>query len=140
MNNSSPEEVVLKIGNALKVDLSPQDIEISHKIKRRGSSSIIVKFISHKVKSRLYKERVKLKYVNLKDLFPSYSNAARGESRIFINENLTNFRRFLVGTANKMKRDGTFVSVWTIYGKIFAKTSPDGSLIRIRSEEDLDAI
>ena len=55
-------EVVLKIGNALKVAVSPQDIEILHKIKRRGSSSIIVKFISHKVKSRLYKERVKLKH------------------------------------------------------------------------------
>ena len=135
------EEVVLKVGNALNVDISPQDIEISHKIKRRGSKSIIVKFVSHKVKARLYKERVKLKMVNLKDLFPSYSSAARGEStRIFINENLTNFRRFLVGSANKMKHDGIFVNVWTIDGKIFAKTSPDGTPIRIRSEEDLEAI
>ena len=138
---TSTEEVVLKVGNALNVDISPQDIEISHKIKRRGSKSIIVKFVSHKVKARLYKERVKLKMVNLKDLFPSYSSAARGEStRIFINENLTNFRRFLVGKANKMKHDGIFVSVWSIDGKIFAKTSPDGTAIRIRSEEDLEAI
>lgn len=138
---TSTEEVVLKVGNALNVDISPQDIEISHRINRRGSNSIIVKFISHKVKTRLYKERVKLKNVNLKDLFPSYSNAARGEStRIFINESLTNYRRFLVGTANKMKRDGIFVSVWTIDGKIFAKTSPDGTPIKIRCEEDLDAI
>ena len=60
---SSTEEVVLKIGNALKVAISPQDIEILHKIKCRGSSSIIVKFISPKVKSRLYKERVKLKHL-----------------------------------------------------------------------------
>ena len=86
---TSTEEVVLKVGNALNVDISPQDIEISHKIKRCGSKSIIVKFVSRKAKARLYKERVKLKMVNLKDLFPSYSSAARGEStRIFINENL----------------------------------------------------
>ncbi|XP_078368812.1 uncharacterized protein LOC144652611 [Oculina patagonica] len=138
---TSTEEVVLKVGNALNVEISPQDIEISHRINRRGSKPILVKFISHKVKTRLYKERVKLKNVNLKDLFPSYASAARGEStRIFINENLTNYRRFLVGTANKMKRDGIFVSVWTIDGKIFAKTSPDGSPIKIRCEEDLEAI
>ena len=123
------EEVVLKVEKALKVDISSQVIEISQKIKCHSSNSILVKFISHKVKSRLYKERVKLKNINFKDLFQNYSNAARGESRIFINENLTNFTQFLVGTANKMKHDG-----------IFAKTSPDGSLIRIPGEEDLDTI
>ena len=98
-----------------------QGIKISHKIKRRGSNSIIVKFTSHTVKKRLYiKKELNLKIINLKDLFPSYSSAARGGStRIFINENLIILGRFLVGTVNKMKRDGMFLSVLTIDGKIF---------------------
>ena len=43
-----------------------------------------------------------------------------------------------VDEANKRRRDGTLFSVWTLDGKIFVKTSPDGSPIRIFSEEDLD--
>ena len=31
---TTTEEVVLKIANALNVDISPNDIEISHKLKR----------------------------------------------------------------------------------------------------------
>ena len=55
------EEVVLKLANALNVPVSPQDIEISHKLGRKGAKPIIVKFVSHKVKTNLYKARTKLK-------------------------------------------------------------------------------
>ena len=40
---------------------NPEDIEISHKLNRKGVKPIIVKFQNHKVKSRLYKARTKLK-------------------------------------------------------------------------------
>ena len=46
---------------ALNVDVNPEDIEISHKLNRKGVRIIIVKFQNHKVKSRLYKARTKLK-------------------------------------------------------------------------------
>ena len=59
------EEVVLKLATALNVNANPGDIEITHKLKRRGnnSSPVIVKFISHKVKTSLYEERIKLRNV-----------------------------------------------------------------------------
>ena len=62
---STTEEVVLKLATALNVNVNPSDIEITHKLKRRGnnSSPVIIKFISHKVKTSLYKERVKLRNV-----------------------------------------------------------------------------
>ena len=43
------EEVVLKLANALDVPVNAQDIEISHKLERKGAkpSFIIVKFVSH---------------------------------------------------------------------------------------------
>ena len=53
-------------------------------------------------------------------------------------ESLTAYRRGILSEANKRRRDGVLVSVWTLDGKIFAKASPDGSPIRIFSEEQLD--
>ena len=39
--------------------------------------------------------------------------------------------------ANKRRRDGSLLSVWTLDGKVYVKTSPRGSPIRIFAEEDL---
>ena len=137
----STEEVVLKLAEALEVPVQSQDIEISHKLPNKGMKAIIVKFVSHKMKTQLYKERVKLKNVNISDLFPSATLATRAEAtRIFLNENLTSFRRKIVNRANEMRRDGLLLSIWTLDGKIFVKTSPNGSPIRINELEDLEAI
>ena len=96
---------------------------------------IIVKFCSHKVKSRLYKERTKLRSVKISDLYSSYASAASKQNRIFINENLTPYRADLV-----RKADGLLSSVWTLDGKVFVKTSPSGNPVRIYSEDDLDEL
>ena len=88
----STEAAVIKVAEALNITIEPEEIEISHKLNR--GKSIIVKFCNHKVKSKLYKERTKLKDVKIKDLFPSYPSNAQERQRIFINENLTAYRLF----------------------------------------------
>ena len=136
---STTEEVVLKLASVLNVNVNPTDIEISHKLKCRGnnSSPITVTFLSHKVKTNLYKERVKLRNVKVTDLFPGYSNAVSCDGPpIFFNENLTVYRRKLVSRASEIKRDGLL----TIDGKIFVKTSPSGNPVRIFSSYDLDQL
>ena len=40
--------------------------------------------------------------------------------------------------ANNLKKDDLLQNVWTSDGKIFVKTSPEGSPIRIYCEDDLD--
>ena len=74
------------------------------------------------------------------DVFPAgYSNAVRAEKpRIFLDENLTNYRRGLVSRESIMKKDGLLTSFWTIDGKIFVKTSPSGDPVRIFSDYDFD--
>ena len=135
----STEEAVLKVAEALHVDVTANDIEISHKLRRKSSNkAIIVKFCSHKVKSKLYKERTKLKDIRVSSLFPGYATAAAAQGRIYINENLTEYRRGLLEKANQKRKDGLVKSVWTLDGKIFLKASPDGAPIRIYSNEDLD--
>ena len=135
---TSTDEVVIRIGEAINVDIKPEDIEISHKLKRKTTKPVIVKFVSQKVKSLLYKARTKLKNVKTSDVFPSSPFASREDQRIFINENLTNYLRELYWKANKMKKDNMITSTWTMDGKIFVKTSPSGAPVRIYCVEDLD--
>ena len=131
---TNTEQVVIKLAEALNITVEPEDIEISHKINK--GKAIIAKFVNHKAKARLYKERTKLKDVRLHDLFPGYPSS--GNRRIYLNENLTPYRRELVEEANKRKHDGTLVSVWTLDGKVYVKTSPSGSPIRINFLSDLN--
>ena len=136
---SSTEEAVLAIANALEVDISSNDIEISHHLKRRNNNTaIIVKFANHKHKTKLYKARTRLKSVKTSSIFPRCpATIPEFKDRIFINENLTGHRRFVMGQANKMRRDGLLLSCWSLDGKIFVKTSPEGAPTRIFSEDDL---
>ena len=131
----STEAVVIKVDEALNITVEPENIEISHKLNH--GRAIIVKCCSHKVKSKLYKERTKLKDVKTSDLFPSYPSSGQQRERILINENLMAYRRRIVKEANKPRQKGTLFSVWTLDGKIYIKTSPDGSPVRIFSEKDL---
>ena len=48
------------------------------------------------------------------------------------------YRRGLVAKAAKMRVDGTIHSFWTIDGKVFVKTSPDGSPTKINDEADFN--
>ncbi|XP_020622633.1 uncharacterized protein LOC110060226 [Orbicella faveolata] len=133
------EGTVLKIANALDVQVKPDNIDICHRVKRKKSSPIIVRFVSHKVKSSLYKQRVRLRNVQFADIFPDATAADRVQaSKIFINENLMAFRRELVGKANARKEELSLLGVWTIDSKVFVKTSPGGRPIRIYSEHDLN--
>lgn len=136
------EEVVLKLAEALNVSITPNDIEISHKLRRKGvAKSLIVKFQSHKAKSKLYRERTKLKNISVSDLFPNLSASTLVQAeRIFINENLTSYRRKIMSKANGMRRDGNLCSTWSMDGKIYIKTSPEGRPVRINDLEDLDTL
>ena len=118
--------LLFKVAEALNVTIVPSDIEICHKLKRsKGPQPILVKFFSHQTKSKLYRERTKLKIVKISDIYPSYSSS--GDRRIFILENLTTYRRELVAEANRRRRDGTLLSIWILDGKIYVKTSPEGT-------------
>ena len=138
---TSTEEVVLKVANAHDVAVSSQDIETSHKLNTKGNKPIIVKFISHKVKSNLYRARAKLKDIKVSNIFPGLGYSASVESeRIFLNENLTSYRRKIMSKANEKRLNGELLSVWSLDGKICVKTSPAGRPIRINEIEDLDSL
>ena len=97
IREKTTEEVVLKIADALDVDIDAHSIEISHRTQRKNSDAIIVKFLSHKDKVKMYKSRTKLKVVKVSALFPDCpSEALQERDSIFLFENLTDHRRYVV--------------------------------------------
>ena len=97
---STTEEVVLKLAEALEVSITPQDVEISHKLKHKGNKPIIFNFANHKIKSNIYESRTKLKNIQVSNLFPGATagTCAAGD-RIFLQENLTSYRKKIVNCA-----------------------------------------
>lgn len=82
----------------------------------------IVKFKSHKKKTALDKKRTVLKNVRISQLFPDCPAAtALASKRLFINENLTPYRRDLMKETNQMRKDGMLSRVWSMDGKIYVK-------------------
>ena len=75
----------------------------------------------------------------LSDLYPgsSYVTSARS-GKIFLNENLTSYRRRIINRANEKRKNGELLSVWSLDGTIFVKTSPEGRPVKISEMEDLD--
>lgn len=139
---ASTEEAVLKIAEALDVNISSEDVEISHHLKGEpGKRPVIAKFNSHKKKSEIYKARSKLKHVALSDIFPEVSDELNNMVKgIFINENLTSYRKDLMKEAIKKRKSGQISSAWTLDGKIFIKTTPTSRPIRIYEKHDLEDI
>ena len=119
--------------------MEPKDIEICHKLNRKGNKPIIVKFISHKVKTNLYRARAKLKNVRVSNIFPLCSSSTLVQAqRIILNENLTSYRKKIMTRANEMWRNDELLSVWSMDRSIYVKTSPQGKPVRINELQDLD--
>ena len=49
-------------------------------------------------------------------------------------------RKKIVNRANEMRRDAVLLSVWTLDGKVYVKTSPEGRPIKINDLEDLESL
>jgi len=74
-------------------------------------------------------------------VYPDASTAAHvivGQGRIFINEKLTTFKKDLLKKANDKRKDGLVLSAWSLDGKIFVKTSPEGDPTRIYEQSGLE--
>ena len=115
------------ISEHLEIDLSPGDIDRSHRIMPRNKSTneatkkcIIVKFASYNTRQKVYQARSKLK-----------------GTLIFINEDLTNKRQELMFAARKSK---AIAWTWSQDGKIFGVTSRDRKKVVIRSLSDIERL
>ena len=128
--NMSTDQVVCNIAQAIGVEIQEDDIEILHRIGRKiGHKPVLAKFASHKVKSKIYKARTNLKAVSVQSLFPGSSVSSMRETTarpkgIYINENLTPYRKEMMGLSEEKRHDGKINKVWTILLMVKSSSKP----------------
>ena len=132
------QDIVMKIGLKMSVDVTTQDIDIVHRLFRKSQviKPIIVRFPSYKKRREFYKGRFYLKETNITEIIGIAQGYANG--RIFVNENLTQYRQEVLAKARKMKKANKIFRVWTVDGKIFVRKTEDSRPVRISEIWELD--
>lgn len=138
MVREDTNELVLKIGDIVRVHISADDISVSHRLPmshkykgKRSLPAIIVKFVRRDTKELFYRARKKLKDFTTHDLGFSDGN------NIFISESLTEANKELFKAAIKVRKDYSYDYIWTSNGRIYLREDSDSRAIHIRSEDDL---
>ena len=82
--SENAEGIVLDLVKCLHINLEPEDIDIAHRVKKGNTRprAIIVRFTNYYNRDRLYRNRTKLRKVNVRRFI-------EGVDRVYINENLT---------------------------------------------------
>lgn len=128
--------IVTEVAELLQVKIAPGDISTSHRLQSKNDKppSIIVRFVNRDVRNNFYKNRKAAQNVDLSKL------SVKGVNHIYVNENLTNFRKRLFWKTKQKAKEAGFKFFWTANGNILARKSEDTDPIPINSEKDLDLI
>ena len=126
-SSENTDDYIVDMAKAIGADISVNDIERSHRVGRprtpgRRPRDIIVKFVSYRVRRRVYSAGTLTK--------------AKGFMGVYINEDLTKSRNELIRKARKMVKLKYIKSVWSSDGTILVRNG-DEDVRRITSEDDL---
>lgn len=126
-SSENTDEIVLNIANELNVEMSPNDIDRSHRVGKPSPTKtrdILVKFATYRARQRLYNNRSSLKN--------------SGYDGVFLNEDLTKGKSKLLYQA-RLKVKGNYLhGAWSTDGRLFIKDCND-KLFRLTCESDIVA-
>lgn len=127
LEGENVEEIVINVARKLQIQLSPSDVQASHRILSRTSPApIIVEFTNRKVKEALLNSKRK---IFLKD--------DQGR-KIYLNESLTPFYKNLLWQSKNLARDHGMKFCWFKNHKIFIKKSETANQVfKITTLKDL---
>lgn len=120
--NEDTDQVVMDFAKKINVNIRPEDIDRSHRVKRREREpsegdtrplEIIVKFTNSKARLAFMKGRDTLR---------------KSRSNIFINEDLTAGRKELTYECRKLRRDNKVKRVWTFNGNVNIRDNNDAKV------------
>ena len=149
VEDENTNELVLKIGNLIGVNINESDISISHWLPKPSYSSsvkegmsgvnikyskIIVKFTRRVTKERFFKARKHWKNKTTSDIGMASSN------KIFISESLTTKNRELFHECLQFKRNHYFKFIWTRSGRVYVRKDTNSPIHAISTKMDLQAI
>ena len=129
------DKVISFCNNVLHTNFSASDISIAHRCKpRRGSSCppVLVRFVGRSIRDDVFRAKAHLKTFN----------ASRPSSECsFINEDLTETNRKLLGAADKAVSDNQLDSAWSSNCHVYVKAlPPDGKCYAIISLQCLNEL
>lgn len=128
-------ETIMKIANALKAEITTPQIVQCYRVRFKNKDKtgpVIAKFSSVQPKKEFLK--VKKAKRDIKDF------GVDGMEQLFLNENLTNYRRDVFFEARAAKQKKSFKYLWTANGNIYMKKNDGAPRIHIESKDDLDKL
>ena len=132
-------DIVMKVGSLMGVDLDEDDISTSHRLPKSRHSdappAIIAKFVRRDIRDRFYRNRKNLKTKSAKDI-----DASLPQYKIYISESLTKKNRDLFHKAVQVKKNLQYKFIWSHYGKIYLRKDNSCRLKLITCQNDLDAL
>ena len=131
-------QLVMAVGQAIGVQVKEEDISTSHPLptfKEDAPPKIIVKFTRRDMRNSFYTNRRKLIDKKASDLPDLGINA---ESKVYISESLTRYKKELFGEVNKLRKKIRWKHIWTQNSRIYVKESDKSTVVLIDSYEALD--
>lgn len=135
LKDESLTEVVQLIGDTVGVKVQPSDIDVVHRVptKERGSTNVIVRFVSRTARDNLMqaarKKRLTTRQIGFAD-----------EAPVYVNDHLCPEYKALLGMAIAKKKEKNWKFVWVAQSKILARKAENASVVHIVSRDDLAKI
>ena len=134
--NENTDETVLELTERLNIDISPRDIDRSHRVGPQPTEAtsiadgaqptrpreIIVKLKSYQARLRLLQARKTLR---------------DNKEKVYINEDLTKTRKSLAFECRKLRRERKILRTWVYDGNIFV-TERGGTKLKVTQDSELD--
>ena len=101
------DQIVINIAQALKVELTKEDIQVFHRLSPDANSGVIVKFTSRRKKEEMFNQRKHPMKITMESL--GFTDAQIPDKHIVINESLTATNRYILKYADyKLKKNSNF--------------------------------
>ena len=140
MTNENTNEIIKKLVKKLNIEICKKDIAIAHRIKKRTYGNddkiqhapIIIRFANRDIRNKIYSKRTCINQISDYEI--------PGMERLFINENLTGYRKMLFSKAKKLQKEHGYKFLWTNQCQILIRKNPYTDVLKINHYEDLSRI
>lgn len=154
VKDENTDDILIKVGSLIGLDLTKNDISVSHRLPKASYSAavrerpqassntssrapnIIVKFVRRETRDHFYKGRKLLRDKSTRDL----DLARYSENKIYISENLTQANKDLFKESLKVKKDLKYKFIWTFYGRTYLRKDSESPAVAILKKSDLDIL
>ena len=140
-SHDNPKQIVKEIGSLIGVEIEDSDIAAAHKLldSTKVKNRMIVKFLQRDKREEVYKKRKNLVGKNTSHLSSqSLAETSAGNSKIYINESLTNYRKRLFGRIKEYKRMNNVKYLLTSNGKIMLKVNDASATEAFTTHEEFE--